>query len=125
MAPYLFTKLINEGKPIIKYGDGRSKRDYTFVNDIVQGVIAASETNYSFEIFNLGNSQTVELNKFISIIEKLIGKKAKIIQKDMPKEDVPITYADISKAKKLLKYNPKTNIQQGMKKFIEWYKSNI
>ena len=124
MVPYLFTKLINEDKPIIKYGDGNSKRDYTFVNDVVQGILAAAEKNYSFEIFNIGNSKTIELNKFISTIEKLLGKKSKIIQKEMPKEDVPITYANISKAKKDLGYDPKTDIKQGMEDFIEWFKKN-
>lgn len=124
MAPYLFTKLINEGKPIIKYGDGSSKRDYTYVKDIVQGIITASENNPFFEIFNIGNSKTVELNKFISVIENLLGKKAKIIQKQMPQEDVPITYADISKAKKDLGYDPKTDIKQGMKEFVTWFNKN-
>ena len=124
MAPYLFTKLINENKPIFKYGDGTSKRDYTYVNDVVQGILSASEKNYSFEIFNIGNSKTVELNKFISVIENLLGKKAKIIQKQMPQEDVPVTYADISKAKKDLGYDPKTDIKQGMKEFITWFNKN-
>ena len=124
MAPYLFTKLINENKPIFKYGDGTSKRDYTYVNDVVQSILSASEKNYSFEIFNIGNSKTVELNKFISVIENLLGKKAKIIQKQMPQEDVPVTYADISKAKKDLGYDPKTDIKQGMKEFITWFNKN-
>ena len=122
MAPYLFTKRINQGKPIIRYGDGTSKRDYTYIKDVIQGVLSASKKPYSFEIFNISNSKTIELNKFISVIENLLGKKARIIQKQMPKEDVPITYADISKAKKFLNYNPKTNIEQGMNEFVEWYK---
>ncbi len=124
MAPYLFTKLISEDKPIIRYGDGSSKRDYTYIEDVVQAILSASEKNYAYEIFNIGNSKTIELNKFISLIETLLGKKARIIQKDMPKEDIPITYADISKAKKYFGYNPKTNIEQGMKMFVDWFNKN-
>jgi len=124
MAPYLFTKLISEDKPIIRYGDGSSKRDYTYIEDVVQAILSASEKNYAYEIFNIGNSKTIELDKFISLIETLLGKKARIIQKDMPKEDIPITYADISKAKKYFGYNPKTNIEQGMKMFVDWFNKN-
>jgi UDP-glucuronate 4-epimerase len=122
MAPYKFTRLILEDKPIPRYGDGTTKRDYTYVADIVSGVVAAADKELDFEIINLGNNQTVELNEFISVIERLTGKKAIIEQ--MPKQpgDVDITYADISKAQKLLGYDPKTSIEQGMQKFIEWYK---
>ncbi|PIS42492.1 MAG: epimerase [Candidatus Kerfeldbacteria bacterium CG08_land_8_20_14_0_20_40_16] len=124
MAPYLFTEQIQRGKELIRYGDGTTRRDYTYIDDIIQGILAALEKNFKFEIINLGNSQTVELNYFINVIEGLTGKKAKI--KEMPEQsgDVPITYADISKAKKLLGYNPKTKIEEGMEKFIRWYKEN-
>jgi UDP-glucuronate 4-epimerase len=121
MAPYLFTKLIQEGKPIDVFGDGTSKRDYTFVADIVSGVIAAFDKDIGYEIINLGNSQTVELNRLISVIENNLGKKAKKIKKPAIPGDVPITYADISKAKRLLGYDPETTIEEGMKLFIDWY----
>ncbi|PIN68593.1 epimerase [Candidatus Woesearchaeota archaeon CG11_big_fil_rev_8_21_14_0_20_43_8] len=122
MAPYLFTKAISDGTVITRFGDGTSRRDYTFVSDIVSGVVAAVDRKLGYEIINLGNSDTVQLNDFISVIEKLVGKKAKIIEKPMPAGDVDVTYADISKAKKLLGYNPSTSVADGMREFYEWYK---
>jgi UDP-glucuronate 4-epimerase len=121
MAPYLFTEAIIKGKTITMYGDGTSKRDYTYVEDIVSGVISALEKKFRYEIFNLGESKTVELRKLISVIEKKTGKKAAIIKKQMPKGDVPITYADLSKSRKMLGYSPKTQIEEGMSSFIGWY----
>ncbi len=125
MAPYLFTKNIMEGNPIKMYGDGNSKRDYTFVDDIVSGIISAMEKNYRYEIFNLGNSKTVKLKELIAVIEKNTGKKAKIKREQMPKGDVPMTYADISKSRKMLGYFPKSDITNGMACFTEWYVKNI
>ncbi|MBU0757588.1 MAG: SDR family NAD(P)-dependent oxidoreductase [Nanoarchaeota archaeon] len=124
MAPFIFTDLISKGRTIDMYGDGTSKRDYTYIDDITDGIIGALEKDFRFEIFNLGNSDPIPLKNFISIIEKNLGKKAKIKKKPMQQGDVLITYADIAKAKKMLGYNPKTDIEQGMKKFIEWYKKN-
>lgn len=123
MAAYKFTKRIWEGTPIEMYGDGTTARDYTYVGDIVQGVYAALKKIQGFEIINLGDSQPVKLKDFISIIERAIGKKAMIDQKPIPKGDVPITYADISKAEKLLNYKPKIKIEEGMEIFAEWYKN--
>lgn len=121
MAPYLFTKNILEDKTIKMFGDGSSKRDYTYIEDIVSGILFALEKNFKYEIFNLGNSETVALIDLIKAIEELTGKKAKIKKEKMPLGDVPITYADITKSKKLLNYNPKTSIKEGMKQFIDWY----
>lgn len=124
MAIHKFTRLIDKGEKIPVYGDGSSKRDYTYVDDIVAGINKALEKDHDCEVFNLGNNKTVKLEKLISIIEEKLGKKAEIDRKPMPKGDVPITYADITKAKKLLDYNPKTPIEKGIEKFIEWYKRN-
>ena len=124
MATYRFTKLIREGNPIDMYGDGTSKRDYTYVKDIVDGVLLALDKNLGFEIINLGDSNTIELKKLISLIEKETGKKAKINQLPMQKGDVLITYADISKAKRLLDYQPKIGIEEGIKLFVEWFTGN-
>jgi len=124
MAVYKFTDLIAHGKPIEKYGNGKSQRDYTFIADIVRGVNASVEKKFPFEIVNLGNSRPVELNYLISLIEKGVGKKATYVEKPMPKADVPITYADISKAKKLLDWEPGTTIEEGVSKFIEWFNEN-
>jgi UDP-glucuronate 4-epimerase len=121
MAIAKFTKAIDEGKPIDVYGDGTSQRDYTFVDDIVSGVIASLDIDCGFEIFNLGNSDTVYLSKLISTIETELGKKANINRLPMQPGDVDITYADISKAQKMLNYNPKTKIDFGIKKYVEWY----
>ena len=123
MAPFLFTKLISEGKSIKMFGDGNTKRDYTYISDVVDGIISALNKNLRFEIINLGNNKPVSLKEFISIIEKVLGKKAKIKKEKIPEGDVPLTFADIEKAKKLLDYNPKVSIEEGMKKFIEWYKT--
>lgn len=127
MAPYKFTKLILEEKEIPMYGDGNTYRDYTYVDDIVSGIISSfnylKRNNDVYEIINLGNSDTVKLSYFIKIIEKETGKTAKIKQMPMQLGDVNKTYADLTKAKKLLKYNPKTRIEEGMANFIKWYLS--
>lgn len=121
MAPYLFTKKISEGETVKMFGDGTTKRDYTYISDIVGGVISALEKNFKFEIINLGNNKPIELRQFISVIERNLGKNAKIKREKLPQGDVPITYADIGKAKRLLNYEPVIGIEEGMKKFIEWY----
>ncbi|MEM4398077.1 MAG: NAD-dependent epimerase/dehydratase family protein, partial [Candidatus Woesearchaeota archaeon] len=125
MAPYLFTKNIIEGKPIKMFGDGTSKRDYTYISDIVSGIVSALEKNFRYEIFNLGNSDTVALKDLIKTIEEITGKKAIIKKEKMPPGDVPITYADITKSKKLLGYVPKVKIKEGMEKFYLWYKETF
>ena len=125
MAPYKFTKLIDEGKELPMFGDGNSKRDYTYVSDIVEGIVSAVDKEFKFEVINLGNSKPIELKEFISIIEKTVGKKAKIKRLSPQKGDVFITFADISKAKKLLNYSPKVDLEKGMVNFFEWYKNSV
>jgi UDP-glucuronate 4-epimerase len=124
MAPYMFVRNMMAGTPIKKFGDGKSRRDYTFIADIVRGVIAAVDKELDFEIINLGNNKPVELNKFIGLVENLTGKKAIINNLPMQPGDVDTTYADIRKAKKLLGYNPSTSFEEGMKQLVEWYKEN-
>lgn len=124
LAIHKFAKLISKGKVITMYGDGTTKRDYTYVDDIVSGIKAAlSYSKSQYEIINLGNSEPVELRKLIRLLEKILGKKA-IIQK-LPEQrgDVPVTFADIRKARKLLKYQPKTDLLSGLQKFVEWFTS--
>ena len=123
MAPYKFMKLIDEEKQIPVYGDGTSKRDYTYVSDVVDGITSALEKNINFETINLGNSNPIELKKFIFIIEKQVGKKAILQKKDEQKGDVPLTYADISKAERLLGYKPKIKLEEGIKKMVQWYRN--
>jgi len=123
MAPYKFTELIYREKELTMFGDGTSKRDYTFVGDIVKGILSAVDKEFKFEIINLGNSKPIELLDFISIIERNLGKKARIKRMPLQIGEVQITYSDSRKAKKLLNWEPKTNVNEGMKKFIEWFKN--
>lgn len=125
LAIHKFTKAILKGQPITMYGDGSTSRDYTFVNDTVQGITGAiSYTKSGFEIINLGNNYTITLKELIAAIEELTGKKAVIEQLPDQPGDVPKTFADISKAKELLGYNPQTQLKEGLKKFYEWFRQN-
>ncbi len=125
MAPYLFTKWIFDGKPLKMFGDGTSYRDYTYIDDIVAGVVAALDADFAYEIINLGNSQTVTLRDFIEIVEELVGREAKIVQMPPQPGDVPRTYADVSKARRLLDYDPRTPFAEGMVCFVEWYRREV
>ena len=120
---YKFTQAILAGKPIEVYGDGHTARDYTYIDDILQGVMATVERSFGFEIINLGESHTVELRALIALIEKATGKTAQINRQPMQPGDVPITYADISKARRLLGYNPQVPIEDGIARFVEWYRN--
>ena len=125
LAIHKFTKAILKDQPITMYGDGNTSRDYTFVDDIVKGVIGAMQYDQSgFEIINLGNNYTVSLNELIIAIEDIIGKKAIIEQYPDQPGDVPKTFADINKAKKLFGYNPQTQLKDGLKKFYDWFVEN-
>jgi UDP-glucuronate 4-epimerase len=124
LAIHKFTKLIDAGKPIPVFGDGSSARDYTFISDIVDGVIAATKKEFGFEIFNLGDSQPVKLSELISLIENALDKKAIIESHPMQPGDAPITFADISKAQQKLCYNPKINIISGIKLFADWFRKS-
>ncbi|HEY8562350.1 MAG TPA: GDP-mannose 4,6-dehydratase [Pyrinomonadaceae bacterium] len=122
LAVHKFSKLIAKGEPIPVFGDGTTRRDYTYVDDIIQGVRAAIDYDKSnYEIFNLGESETIELKDLIGLLEENLGKKAVIDRQPPQPGDVPLTYADISKARALLGYHPKTKIEQGIPKFVEWF----
>ncbi len=121
MAPYKFVDSIAHGRGIEMYGDGSTKRDYTYAGDAVFGILKSADLDADYEIINLGCGNPVLLKDFIKTIEKNLGKKANIIQKEMQPGDVKQTYADISKARRLLDYRPKTNIDEGMMIFCEWY----
>lgn len=118
MAIQHFGRLLKEGKPIVMYGDGTTKRDYTYIDDIVSGIIASIERVKGYEVINLGNNDTVELKSLIDYIAEIIGKDAIIEQKPLQPGDVDITYADISKASQLLDYHPKHTIQEGLRKMF-------
>jgi UDP-glucuronate 4-epimerase len=117
-----FTRLINEGKPVPRYGDGSTARDYTFCHDIVDGIMASLRYEGDmFDVFNLGGSQTTTLSELITAVESALGKKADIQDLPMQPGDVPRTFADVSKAGRLLGYAPHTPIQEGIPKFVAWY----
>ncbi len=121
LAIHLFSKRILHGEPILKFGDGQTFRDYTYVTDIVDGIIKSIQYNDSqFEIFNLGNHQTISLNEMILTLEKALNKQATI--KSMPQQpgDVPETYADIAKSQQKLGYAPQTSFHEGITKFVKW-----
>jgi len=124
MAPYIFTKAILSNQKIKKFGNGETRRDYTYIDDIAQGVVTSLDLDRKFEIINLGNNQPVSLNEFIATLEKITGKKMQIEQLPMQPGDVEQTFADISKAKKLLSYEPKVSFAEGISKFVTWYKAN-
>lgn len=118
-----FTRNILEGRPIQQFGDGSSARDYTYIDDIIEGVCAAAQYDDSeFEIFNLGGSEVTTLSELISTIETVTGKKAEIEYLPDQLGDVPRTYADISKAKRFLGYAPQTRVADGIEKFLRWYR---
>ena len=123
LAIHKFSRLISDGKPIPVFGDGSMRRDYTYIDDIIQGVRAAIDydgTNY--EVFNLGESETTELSELISLLERNLDMRAIIDRQPLQPGDVPTTYADISKSRELLGYNPNTKITDGIPKFVEWFR---
>jgi UDP-glucuronate 4-epimerase len=121
MTPYLFTAAISQGKEITLYDGGRPQRDFTYIEDIIDGVLAAIDADFEYETINLGNSKPVVMRDFVRIIEELLGRKAKIVSPPLPPSEPPLTYADISKARLLLGYNPTTSVEEGMRSFVDWY----
>ena len=122
LAIHQFTRRICAGDPIDQFGDGTTQRDYTYIDDTIQGTMAALDYNGPpYDVFNLGESQTIQLKDLISAIENAVGKKAKISRLSEQPGDMPRTYADISKARKLLGYNPTTKLSEGLPKFVEWF----
>ncbi|HKC63090.1 MAG TPA: GDP-mannose 4,6-dehydratase [Pyrinomonadaceae bacterium] len=124
LAIHKFAKLMTEDRAIPVFGDGTTRRDYTYIDDIIAGVRAAIDYDQSdYEVFNLGESETVELNELIALLEKELGIRARIDRKPQQPGDVPQTFADIKKARRLLGYNPQTKIEEGIKRFVQWFLS--
>lgn len=124
LAIHKFARLISAGKPIPVFGDGSTARDYTYVDDTVSGVMACTQKEFGFEIFNLGESQTVTLSRLISVLEDALRKKAIIDRQPAQPGDVPLTFADITKARAKLGYQPHVKIEQGIALFTEWFRRN-
>jgi len=122
MALFLFTKAILENKPIDLFNNGNMERDFTYVSDIVSGIMASIEKPFKHEVFNLGNGNPIQLTKFVELISKNLNKKAKTNMLPMQQGDVAKTFADVSKAERMIGYKPKVNVEEGVKKFVEWYK---
>ena len=122
MALFIFTEAILNDKPIKVYNHGRMKRDFTYIDDIVDGTMAALDRPFAYEIFNLGNSQVIELLEFIHIIEEGLGKTARKEMLPIQPGDVPETSADIRKSKEMLGFSPKTSIREGIGRFLAWYR---
>ena len=126
LAIHKFTRAIWEGRPIQQFGNGSSRRDYTYIDDIVQGVRGAVDySRAKFDIFNLGESETTSLTGLIAAIESALGKKAVIERMPDQPGDMPATWADISKARLLLGYAPQTKISEGIPKFVEWFRTTV
>lgn len=126
LAIHKFTRAIWEGRPIEQFGDGSSRRDYTYVDDIVQGIAAAAAyEGEKYDVFNLGESETTSLSELIESIEAALGKKAVIERKPEQPGDMPATWADISKARRLLGYAPATKISAGIPRFVAWFRATV
>ncbi len=124
MAIHKFTRMIDRGEKIPMFGDGSSRRDYTYIDDLMDGILGVIHYHKGFEIYNLGESQTTSLKDLIRLIERAFGKTANIEMFEPQPGDVSVTYADITKAKRMLKYQPGVKMDEGIKRFVEWYKVN-
>tara|TARA_B100000315_G_scaffold183361_1_gene172291 strand:+ start:591 stop:1496 length:906 start_codon:yes stop_codon:yes gene_type:complete len=122
MAMYIFANKIQKGEPIPVFNNGKMKRDFTYIDDIISGTRAAIDKNYSCEVFNLGNRKSEKLMDMISLLEKELGKKAEINFLPMQPGDVPESFANIEKSTEMLRYQPITNVDLGISKFVEWHK---
>ncbi len=121
MAPWIFLSSALSGTPIRKFGDGSTRRDYTYIDDFVRGFIQAIDRPLGFEVFNLGNSHTVSLNEALAVVERVSGRRLNIEQHSLQPGDVDVTFADVSKARELLGYDPSTSFAQGMQRFHDWF----
>jgi UDP-glucuronate 4-epimerase len=122
LAIHQFTRRIYAGQPIDQFGDGSTRRDYTYIDDVIQGTMAALKYDGPlYDLFNLGESETIQLKELISALENALGKKAKVNRLPEQRGDMRLTYADVSKARKLLGYNPTVKFSEGLPKFIDWF----
>jgi UDP-glucuronate 4-epimerase len=123
MMPWQWSKAILAGESITLYNGGRMKRDWTYVDDICDGFIAALNKPLDYEIINLGCGRPVENLQFVHVLEELLGKKANIVDVPVPPSEPLVTFADISKARKLLGYEPKVMVEEGLRRFVEWMRA--
>ncbi|NOY52980.1 MAG: NAD-dependent epimerase/dehydratase family protein [Deltaproteobacteria bacterium] len=122
MAIHKFTRMIDRGETLPMFGDGTSRRDYTYIDDLVDGILRALDRPLGYDVINLGEHDTIALRELIALIEKNLGKKARIEKLPDQPGDVPVTYADITRAKEKLGYAPQVKVPEGVRKFVEWYR---
>ncbi len=122
LAIHKFARHIEIGKPIEIYGDGSSARDYTYVSDIVDGIMACVGGTFGYEIFNLGGSSPTQLSRLVELLEAALGKKALVKRKPEQPGDVPRTWADLAKSSRRLGYAPKVSMEEGMARFVKWFR---
>jgi len=122
LAIHKFCRLMSQGKPIPVFGDGSTARDYTYISDILDGVLACTRKEFGYQVFNLGESQTVTLSRLVELLETALGQKAVVDRQPPQPGDVPLTCADISKAREHLGYDPRVKIEQGIPLFVDWFK---
>jgi UDP-glucuronate 4-epimerase len=124
MAIHKFTRMIDQGQAIPLFGDGSSQRDYTYIDDLVDGILRALDRPLGYDVINLGEQETIALKDLVGLIEENLGKKAEIEAHPDQPGDVPITYADISRAREVLGYAPKVSVADGVRRFVDWYRDN-
>jgi len=122
MAIHKFVRLVDEGKPLPCYGDGSSERDYTYVDDILDGLVKAHDKTQGYRIYNLGESDTISLRDLVAAIGRATGKEPQVDWQPMQPGDVPRTFADVSRAKDELGYDPRVHIDEGLQRFVAWYR---
>ena len=122
MAIHKFVRLALQGQPLPFYGDGTTRRDYTYVDDIVDGVVCAVDKTAGYEIYNLGESRTISLAELVEAIGQALGVEVRLDRQPMQPGDVLVTYADVEKAKRMLGYRPSTTLEQGLEHFVAWYR---
>jgi UDP-glucuronate 4-epimerase len=123
MAIARFIRCLETDEPIPFFGDGGSRRDYTYIDDIVDGVEAALDADFSFEILNLGSSHPVTLTELVAELEEVTGKRARLDRDGDQPGDVPVTFASVEKAERLLGYRPRVPLREGLRRSVEWYRS--
>ena len=124
LAIHKFARLIEAGQPVPVFGDGSTARDYTYITDTLAGILACTEREFGYEIYNLGECETVTLNRLLELLEAALGKQAIIERKQPQPGDVPLTCANIAKARAQLNYEPKVKIEQGIPLFVEWFRNH-
>ena len=125
LAIHKFARLISEGEPIPVFGDGTTRRDYTFIDDIADGVEAALEAKFAFEIVNLGSAHPVTLTELVEALEAATGKRARLDRRPVQAGDVPVTFASVAKAERLLGFRPKVALEEGLRRSVAWFRSRV